>query len=297
MLAILIQQQEKSTVITLDGQFNALGAVDFDDQMAKVELVETNVILDFSRVTFLSSAGVRSLLTLEKATRSSKGALYISGISDLVRQVLDISGLSRYLKITSDLEEARQLIAKAGQSGPQMETEIGSYQVRLTSSTASKMLIWNKQYRSGTWDTPADRPFLVSSKEIRFAIGEGSFVQGTEPDNAQRGNLLTLGPFTGLCPFDRTLPFDYMITDPQGSYGIYVWDALSMEGDADAEVILRAKQQMKLSKLMDDLFKVIARTTDQVPCVMGVLLKARGGGSFYTRDPCGNSCRCGGRSS
>ncbi|MDD5508569.1 MAG: anti-sigma factor antagonist [Bacteroidales bacterium] len=274
MLSIQIQQQEKNTVITLDGQFNALGAVDFDEQTAKLVLGETNVILDFSRVTFLSSAGVRSLLTLEKAIRSSKGALYVSGISDLVRQVLDISGLSRYLKITVDLEKAQQLIAKAKQTGQQMETETCSYQVRLTSPTASKMLIWNKQYRTGTWDAPADRPFLVSSKEICFAIGEGSFVQGTEPDDAQRGNLLTLGPFTGLCPFDRTLPFDYMITDPQGSYGIYVWDALSMKGDPDIDIILRAKQDMKLSTLMDDLFKVITRMTHQVPSVMGVLLKA-----------------------
>ncbi len=274
MFSIQIQQQEMSLVITLEGQFNALGAVDFDDQVAEMEMVEANVILDFSRVTFLSSAGVRSLLTLEKAMRSSKGALYIAGISGMVRQVLDISGLSRYLKITGDLEEARQVIARAEQSGEHVETETCSYQVSSTSTRTSQLLIWSKLYRSGPGDASSDRPFLVSSKEIRFAIGEGSFVQGPEPDDSQRGTFLTLGPFTGLCPYDKTHPFDYMITDPQASYGMYVSDALSMEGDPDTEIILQAKQEMTLSRLMDDLFKVIARTVRQVPGMMGVLLKA-----------------------
>ncbi len=178
MFSIQIQQQEMSLVITLEGQFNALGAVDFDDQVAEMEMVEANVILDFSRVTFLSSAGVRSLLTLEKAMRSSKGALYIAGISGMVRQVLDISGLSRYLKITGDLEEARQVIARAEQSGEHVETETCSYQVSSTSTRTSQLLIWSKLYRSGPGDASSDRPFLVSSKEIRFAICEGSFVQG-----------------------------------------------------------------------------------------------------------------------
>ncbi|HOW25362.1 MAG TPA: STAS domain-containing protein [Bacteroidales bacterium] len=127
MLAIQIQQLEKGTVITLEGQFNAIGAVDFDDQIAKVTPGEENVILDFSRVTFLSSAGVRSILKLEQSVRSAKGVLFIAGISDIVMQVLDISGLSRYLRIAGSLEEAWQMMARAGQAGLRFETENCTY--------------------------------------------------------------------------------------------------------------------------------------------------------------------------
>lgn len=275
MLAIQIQQLEKGTVITLEGQFNAIGAVDFDDQIAKVTPGEENVILDFSRVTFLSSAGVRSILKLEQSVRSAKGVLFIAGISDIVMQVLDISGLSRYLRIAGSLEEAWQMMARAEQAGLPFETENCTYQVRSQIATPGQMLIWNKQYRSGISDSPADRPFLASSSEFGFAMGEGSFVQSMEPDGSGCGNFITLGRFTGFCPFDNTQPFDYMMTDPQGSCGIYVWDALSFPGEPDTQVMVKAKEDVTLSSLMIDLFKIMTKTGQRIPEVIGMLIEGK----------------------
>ncbi|MBP6977363.1 MAG: anti-sigma factor antagonist [Bacteroidales bacterium] len=275
MLSIQIQQQEKSSVITLEGQFNALGAVDFDAQVANISPGETNLILDFSRVTFLSSAGVRSILKLGQSVRSAKGILYISGLSDTVNQVFDISGLSRYLNITRDLDEVYALIERAHQPGLHFETQHCTWKLRPSGTGNNQAVIWNKKYCSGSWGVSDDQPILANSREFTFAIGEGSFIQGTKPDESQRGHFLTIGQFTGLCPHDATLPFDYMIADPKEGYGIYLWDAISMVGEPNIEIIMKAVKEVALSRLVQDLFTIMTKVNRQVPEVMGMVLEGK----------------------
>lgn len=273
MLSIQIQLQQQGTLITLEGQFNALGAVDFDGQTAGMAIENRNVILDFSHVTFLSSAGIRSILKLEQSMRPSKGTLYVAGISDAISQVLDISGLSRYLNIQRDLPETYAQIDRISQPGLHFETEICTYQIRLSSAATSQALIWNKKFKTTTWSVADDRPILASSREFTLAIGQGSFVQGTQPEELQRGYFLTIGRFTGLCPAASDLPFDYMLTDPRDGCGIHVWDALSFAGEPDAEILIQAKGEVTLSQLICDLYQVIARATQRVPEVIGMLLE------------------------
>jgi anti-anti-sigma factor len=50
------------------------------------------VLIDFSGVEYISSAGLRVLLVLAKRLRSDRGLLVLCGLNAAVRQVFDLAG-------------------------------------------------------------------------------------------------------------------------------------------------------------------------------------------------------------
>jgi anti-anti-sigma factor len=64
---------------------------------------QVKLVADFSRLTYLSSAGLRVLLTATKEARARGGDLRLAAIqSNEVDKVLRMSGLSNILKVYPD---------------------------------------------------------------------------------------------------------------------------------------------------------------------------------------------------
>ena len=55
--------------------------------------------LDFSRLDYISSAGLRVLLVAQKMMKKSGGAMSIANVSPAVKEVFDITGFSDILTI------------------------------------------------------------------------------------------------------------------------------------------------------------------------------------------------------
>lgn len=60
------------------------------------------VLLDLAETPYVSSAGLRVLLIGAKAARAGGGKLALSGLSDSVREVFDISGFTSLFVIAAD---------------------------------------------------------------------------------------------------------------------------------------------------------------------------------------------------
>jgi anti-anti-sigma factor len=52
----------------------------------------SRVVVDFSAVDYISSAGLRVMLALAKRTRDAKGGVALCGLGDAVRQVFELAG-------------------------------------------------------------------------------------------------------------------------------------------------------------------------------------------------------------
>lgn len=59
----------------------------------------TKVVLDLQNVPYMSSAGLRLLLTAHKTMMSSGGELALANVQPSVKEVLDITGFSNILNI------------------------------------------------------------------------------------------------------------------------------------------------------------------------------------------------------
>ena len=62
--------------------------------------------IDFSGVNYISSTGLRLLLTMAKELKAKQGVLRIFALSESVKEIFDISGFSSILTIVKDKLEA-----------------------------------------------------------------------------------------------------------------------------------------------------------------------------------------------
>jgi anti-sigma B factor antagonist len=93
MMNIYEQRQGTTTILSLEGQLDALCAPALEKQLQKLPETFTEVILDFSELTYVSSAGLRVILQGLKWTNAKKGKFSIKNIPNSVREVFEMTGL------------------------------------------------------------------------------------------------------------------------------------------------------------------------------------------------------------
>lgn len=69
-----------------------------------------NVIFDFRNVTLMDSSGLGVILGRYRLVQPFGGTVVIVGASGSVRRVLDMSGIDKIIKITTNIDNALMLI-------------------------------------------------------------------------------------------------------------------------------------------------------------------------------------------
>ena len=72
---------------------------------------EYRLIIDLAGVDYLSSAGLRVLLSLAKRIRAAGGGLAMCALAPPVRQVFELSGLIQVLAVVPSRDEALDRVA------------------------------------------------------------------------------------------------------------------------------------------------------------------------------------------
>lgn len=79
-------------------------------------LVEQNkaikLVIDFSSVTYLSSAVLGKLMAINKGVMATKGVFVLCGISSNILEVFKITKLDKIFSIEADVKKALKLIEK-----------------------------------------------------------------------------------------------------------------------------------------------------------------------------------------
>ena len=106
-MEIATSQHGPVTVFSIAGSVDSLSA----DQLtaglaAPIALGQTQVVADFSNVTYTSSAGLRSLLSTVKNCRRVGGDFRIAGLQPQVERVLAIAGFTSIIKTFPDVAGA-----------------------------------------------------------------------------------------------------------------------------------------------------------------------------------------------
>ena len=67
---------------------------------------EKVVIVDFAGLDYISSAGLRSILSASKKLKGKEGSILLASLKDIVKEVFEISGFSTILPIYESVEIA-----------------------------------------------------------------------------------------------------------------------------------------------------------------------------------------------
>jgi len=102
---IHVKKEVKGLIVSIIGKLDAVSAGEFDKEMdGQIKKGESNFILDLSRLDYVSSAGLRSLLSTSKRLKENKGTIVLCGLQGSVKEVFDISRFSSLFTIYESLE-------------------------------------------------------------------------------------------------------------------------------------------------------------------------------------------------
>ncbi len=103
---VKVEKEGQTVILTLHGRVDSAVAKGFEDAVLGGFEDGNKVIIDFSTLDYISSAGLRVILMAAKRLKASSGALHLCGMKPHIKEVFDISGFSSMLSIKENRAEA-----------------------------------------------------------------------------------------------------------------------------------------------------------------------------------------------
>jgi anti-anti-sigma factor len=97
------------TVVEISGRVDSMNANQFGEALVgEIESGNVQLVLDLSSVDYMSSAGLREIVSALKKVKRSQGDLRIAQPSERVLEVLEMAGLDTILQIFPTQDAARE---------------------------------------------------------------------------------------------------------------------------------------------------------------------------------------------
>ena len=84
--------------IALEGRLDTMTAPELEAELSQSMEGADSLTLDFSKLEYISSAGLRVLLSAHKAM-SGKGGMKVTNVNEIVREVFEVTGFADILTI------------------------------------------------------------------------------------------------------------------------------------------------------------------------------------------------------
>lgn len=95
------------TIVTIQGSIDGLNSENLTQAlMLEVEADHIRLVADMSGVSYISSAGLRSLLITLKNCRAKNGDFRLASIQTAVLNVLTVSGFTKMFRLFDDVPTA-----------------------------------------------------------------------------------------------------------------------------------------------------------------------------------------------
>ena len=75
-------------------------ASQLDDELRQIiDSGNTEIFIDMTNTKYMSSAGMRAILSAQKTINKQSGSIVLGGVSDAIREIFDVTGFSSFLTI------------------------------------------------------------------------------------------------------------------------------------------------------------------------------------------------------
>ena len=90
----------QNVIITLKGRLDTMTAPQLDDEAKNIDFDEVETVtLNLKDLEYISSSGLRVILSLYKNLKSKGGNLKIVNVSNTIMELFSMTGMSDYLDI------------------------------------------------------------------------------------------------------------------------------------------------------------------------------------------------------
>lgn len=104
---IQTKKEPNAVVVTISGRLDAVTAPEYEKKIHElIGGAENSFIIDFEPLDYISSAGLRVLLSTTKFLKSKGGQISFAHISGPVKEVFDISGFNSIFQVHDSVSTA-----------------------------------------------------------------------------------------------------------------------------------------------------------------------------------------------
>ena len=104
--------EDQILIITIKGRLDGATSPKADEFIKERLKGNTNRLLfDFEGLEYLSSAGLRAILSAAKEIKSREGSVMLAGLNQYVYEIFEISGFTSLIPIKETVEEALKDLA------------------------------------------------------------------------------------------------------------------------------------------------------------------------------------------
>ncbi|TYR78361.1 anti-sigma factor antagonist [Priestia megaterium] len=104
-LSIDVQEAGHEYRITLVGEIDAYTAPNLKEKFMEIaEKENVKITIDLTNVAYMDSTGLGVFIALLKAIKKNNGSLKFVGVSDRLKRLFDITGLTDILNVNSQVE-------------------------------------------------------------------------------------------------------------------------------------------------------------------------------------------------
>lgn len=105
-MEVKTREDSNITIVTPVGRVDTSTVKEFEESVMAIP--NTKIVISFSQIDYISSAGLRVVLMLGKKLLASKGTLVLVDMPSNIFNVFKMSGFDKILKICSTFEESKQ---------------------------------------------------------------------------------------------------------------------------------------------------------------------------------------------
>jgi len=260
----------------------------------------SGVIVDMSEVAYLSSAGLRVVLTMHKALRARHGTVVLVGANPFCRQVLEMTGMAHAFPQCPSLEQALALCERAARERFALEhwedlerwqAECGSFRLLVSCPDRTVVRVLG---RVKDVLCAAAGPAQLHSKrfsETEYSIGLGGLGDRLQDYFPVMGEMITIGGTMVWLPTDGHDTPDFLIPQVDtGGVTLRTVFNVSLAGQFNEVMLFESCEEKgtSLTTLYRTLFQFARGSRPAFRGVLGLALRGEMGavyGSGVTRSP------------
>jgi len=97
-------------VLSVDGRIDANTAQDLQDAVLDTAQGSPKLLLDLSKVDYMSSAGLRVMLLLHREIQDNNGRVVLVGLQDRIRDAMEMTGFLKHFAVVPDVQTGVEMI-------------------------------------------------------------------------------------------------------------------------------------------------------------------------------------------
>lgn len=109
-MEVQTRNSDKITILEVSGEIDGSTAPILQEKVAAAATPGCKLLLDMSKVEFMSSAGLRVMLVIYRQISSGSGQCVLYGLSESLRDTMAATGFLKFFTLTDDLDAGLQTL-------------------------------------------------------------------------------------------------------------------------------------------------------------------------------------------